>query len=136
MGRPAWVNHYVGIPFADNGRTAAGCDCYGLIRLVLAEQFGIDLDAYEARYADTGDRAGITTVVEEREAVGWVRLYQGPYAAGMVALFRLQGLPVHVGVLINAVDMLHVVRGSNAVIQPMGAPIWARRLEGVYRFVA
>lgn len=32
--RTQWWNEYVGLPFADKGRTREGCDCWGLVRLV------------------------------------------------------------------------------------------------------
>jgi hypothetical protein len=40
---PAWAGQYVGIPFADLGRDRHGCDCWGLVRLILAEQAGLTL---------------------------------------------------------------------------------------------
>ena len=38
-----WANAYVGLPWADLGRDRTGCDCWGLARLVYAEQLGIAL---------------------------------------------------------------------------------------------
>lgn len=35
-----WLNEYVGLPYLAGGRTAAGVDCYGLVRLVLTERAG------------------------------------------------------------------------------------------------
>jgi hypothetical protein len=40
---PGWAGEYVGIPFADPGRDRGGCDCWGLVRLILAEQAGLAL---------------------------------------------------------------------------------------------
>ena len=40
------LSNFVGIPHADLGRDRAGCDCYGLLRLVYAEDLGIALPSF------------------------------------------------------------------------------------------
>ena len=40
---PAWVADYVGLPWEPYGRTRAGVDCWGLVRLVYEERLGICL---------------------------------------------------------------------------------------------
>jgi cell wall-associated NlpC family hydrolase len=40
---PNWAAQYVGLPFRDKGRARTGLDCYGLVVLVLREQFGVEV---------------------------------------------------------------------------------------------
>lgn len=42
----SWINAYVGIPFADGGRTSAAADCWGLFRLVYAAEASIILPSH------------------------------------------------------------------------------------------
>ena len=42
-----WVNQYVGIEFVDGGSSLAGADCWGVLEMVLAQQFDITLPAYD-----------------------------------------------------------------------------------------
>jgi len=50
-----WASTYVGIPYRFAGRDRAGCDCWGLVRLVLAERFArgeIDAETYRSMRAE------------------------------------------------------------------------------------
>lgn len=52
-----WAEPYLGIPWVLNGEDRTGCDCWGLVRLVLAEQRGLRITHPSALAA--GDAAAI-----------------------------------------------------------------------------
>ena len=127
-----WWNLYVGLPYAAKGRTRAGLDCWGLVRLVYADQFGIALPSLAEQYK-AGDAASETeTVARERE--GWERT-QTP-RTGDVAIFRILGEETHVGLITQPGFFLHVRAGQDAVVDRLDSPRWKQRLTGIYRYRA
>lgn len=130
----AWWNDYVGLTYADHGRTREGCDCWGLVRLVLAEQFGIGLPSHAERYESGQDKRGIAGSIEGN-MTDWQRVPVAEAREGDVVLFLIAGLPLHVGIIIgDARYMLHVMRGINATTEQYTSRRWSSRLEGVYRY--
>lgn len=41
-----WAEKYVGLPFVDGGRDWKGCDCWGLVKLILQTECGIEVPSY------------------------------------------------------------------------------------------
>ncbi len=66
---PAWAAEYIGIPFAERGRTRAGCDCWGLVRLVLAERFGIELPSYADGYETVKDHGRLVELIQAGKGI-------------------------------------------------------------------
>lgn len=130
MRPDAWWNLYTGLPFAPKGRSREGLDCWGLVRLVYAEQFGIALPtlAYEA-----GDRAS-EAEASALEREGW-ELTDLP-RSGDVALFRILGEETHVGLITEPGFFLHVRSGQDAVVERLESAKWKHRLVGIYRYRA
>lgn len=81
MQPPAWCADYIGVPFLERGRDRAGCDCWGLVRLVLAERFGVAVPSYAGDYATIADHGrlselinkGISTTEAQRHGEGHER---------------------------------------------------------------
>jgi cell wall-associated NlpC family hydrolase len=127
---PAWCTQYVGLPFKDLGRDRGGLDCWGLVRLVLAEQFGItNLHDYSDRYTSDRDPAAADLVASERAR--WTAVTD-PHP-GDVAVFRVAGRPWHVGLVVAPGVMLTTARGTGAVLDRLDAFRWLGRLDGYYR---
>ncbi len=123
-----WASLYVGIPYEDRG-----VNCWGLVRRVYAEQFGIALPGYDQPGTDTmavreimaAERARIEAEAEWTPA--------DPPSVGDVALFRRGTLPAHVGVLVAPSVMLHSQTGIGSALEDFTGPAWAPRLLGIFR---
>lgn len=121
---------YLGIPYADNGRDRSGIDCWGLVRLWLKEQQGIDLPSFANEYAGSQDPALEELVARERE--GWVRVLAP--MPGDVVLFRILGRQWHVGVVVAPGKFLHAREGQDSVVEGLDSPKWRHRVSGYYRY--
>jgi cell wall-associated NlpC family hydrolase len=132
MPVPIWAGRYIGLPFREHGRDRAGLDCWGLVRLVMAEQYGLSLPSFAARYRRTSDGAGIGRLVLS-EIPKWDEVKGGAEAEGDVIVLRARGEPMHVGLVLGDGCMLHVEAGIDSAIERYRGPRWAERIFGFFR---
>lgn len=127
MSPPAWAGAYVGIPFRDLGRDRAGCDCWGLVRLILAEQAGFDLPSFATRYeseANVSEVQGLAAI--EKAVGGWQQIGAGDEQAFDLAEMTQpvrtatgwQWLAIHCGLVAAPGWLIHVERSTAAVLVP------------------
>ncbi len=123
---PDWTLRYIGIPFRDHGRDHKGCDCWGLCRLILAEQMGLSLPSFGEGYGTAADGAGVAglltmhgtsaedwrTIPPGEEQLGDVVLMSGLYRAGRSWVKA----DMHVGLVLASDVMIHVERGIDAAL--------------------
>ncbi len=137
---PAWIESYLAIPFVEGGRDRGGADCYGLVCLVLEDQFGVSIPR-ESAGAWTGDldkaaRADLAARVEATLAV-WREIPRGAVKAGDVVLLRFDGRPLHVGVALdNAGLFFHTELDVGPHCDDWNGARWSRRVLGFYRWGA
>lgn len=131
---PGWCARFIGAEFEARGR-GPRYDCWGMARAVWQEQFGLDVPSYAEGYATTNDREEIAALI--RGALGpWRPVALEEARAGDGLLLRMQGEPMHVGVIVAPGRFLHVIQGANACLDDYRRPQWARRVLGVYRHEA
>lgn len=131
---PAWATDYIGLPFADHGRTRDGVDCWGLVRLILAEQFGIIVPSYDGTYRHTTDRGDLDHLISRERAFAWSEVHPGTERAGDVVLLRCLGAACHVGLVLAAGVMIHAEVGLNTVLDRYDSTRWQARVIGIYRW--
>lgn len=88
------IERYLAMPYRDGGRTATGVDCYGLVRLVRAELFGMPLLPLHAGVR-VDDKRSMTRIAR-KEAGG---LAPCGVEDGAIAVCWQRGICLHVGVV-------------------------------------
>ena len=129
-----WVNRYIGIPYADKGRTIQGCDCWGLVYLVLLEQWGIRVPTYTEDY--TGTHTDHSSEVEgliHREREMWTEIPLGSEKPGDVINLRIFGKDWHTGIVTEPGEMLHTMMGHNSALEKYRHSTWRNRIAGFFR---
>jgi len=134
---PLWVTSYIGIPFVDLGRDRDGCDCWGLVRLVLDEISGLTLPLWMASEVEAAAAIG-----DQRISGNWRPVDPGDERALDVVEMsgatriddRFAWGSIHVGVIIGAGWLLHTERATEAVIgRYREDQALSRRIQGLWR---
>jgi cell wall-associated NlpC family hydrolase len=130
----AWCAKYIGLPYADKGRGPSSFDCWGLVRYVLQQEFGItSLPDYADRYTSAGDRNSVSSAVSAGLALGWHQVTSP--ASGVLVILRVAGRPWHCGLAISDRLMLHTLEGVNTCVERLDSAVWSKRIEGFYQHV-
>lgn len=129
----SWSSDYIGLPYTDRGRDRAGCDCWGLVRLVLREQWGIEVPSAHTDYADPDDRAAAHALFETYRGGAWLQVEPEAARAGDVVLLRRGRHACHVGILTAPRVMLHIQRGIDASIERLDGAVWAQKVDSYWR---
>lgn len=144
MTPPIWAAAYVGIPFRDHGRDRAGCDCWGLVRLVLQEQAGLDLPSFATEYAAHDDHRRVSAAITAQASGGaWLPVVAGdeqPFDVVQMTLpvrtaagWRYDD-PLHVGVVVAPGWLLHTEESAGALLaRYRDDRLLARRVTGFWR---
>jgi cell wall-associated NlpC family hydrolase len=138
---PLWVNKYIGIPFKGDGRDERGCNCWGLVRMVLQRECGIALPAYDTITADELRRIAMQM---KQQSESWVQVLAGQTFDVMLMGGRIEAgepqfrqqstrAPVHCGVMVSETHILHVNEKTAAVAVPLTDRSVRFRLYGLYR---
>jgi cell wall-associated NlpC family hydrolase len=142
MHPPAWASRYVGIPYADRGRGPVAYDCWGLVRLIMSERFSVELPSFDDLYwTDTRAARALGERVRDA-ALGFTCIWANTgndvpdvsmLRPGDVLLMRVDGAPVHVGVIALGRWFLHTEVAQDSCLDSLDGFRWSRRVFGVYR---
>ena len=128
----AWVKNYIGIPFVSNGRTRSGCDCYGLIRLVLMEAYNVVLPELSDDYENALNVAETLKLFEEKIPVLCAARIPALEERAVIVITE-GGRPCHLGINAGGGYILHTNFKTGSICQRLSHPDLAGRIEGYYR---
>lgn len=125
--RPAklhWVHRYLALPYVPGGRSSAGVDCWGLLRLVYAVEFGIALPTLPGICAE--NVLALTTTLEEEKLRSWTEVPQ-PFDGCAVGMSQRTQLH-HVGIYAAADGgkVIHCWSGNNCVHAETFRQLWLK----------
>jgi cell wall-associated NlpC family hydrolase len=132
----AWAAPYIGLPYADKGRGPAAWDCWGGVRMVFAEVFGLHLPDYLDAYTRADDHTSVAAAITAGLADGWHRVARP--VAGDLLILKIAQRPWHSGVLVSESQFLHWPppghdgRQTFSCLERLDSPHYARRIEGMY----
>lgn len=140
---PAWLSSYIGIPWKERGRDAAGLDCWGLVRLVMQEQLGISLSPWSTIGPDDAERIE-TILADQSTTETWVAIPVGAERTADVALMsrpyrrndgRMAFADAHVGLVVAPGFLLHVDQGTKTsrIEKYNGTSAMWRKIVGFWR---
>ena len=135
MPAPNWVADYIGLPYLQHGRTREGMDCWGLIILVFAEKFKVTLPSYATDYRDVDALEEINDIVEVEKQRGWVQIPAGSERLGDVVVFRVVGIPCHVGMVTEQGRFLHTIKGIDSAHADYTSSRWRNRVNSFWRYL-
>ena len=126
------MSAYLDIPFLAKGRTRAGLDCWGLIRLVYAEQIGVSLPLWLDGYSEI-EPCPETAAHLAACAESFAEIPPDRARPGDILLFRTGQHLSHVGLALRGGRMLHIATGIESCTENYLSPRWSPRLVGAFR---
>ncbi|WP_339636161.1 NlpC/P60 family protein [uncultured Sulfitobacter sp.] len=128
----SWSNAYLGIPYADIGRSRAGCDCWGLARLVYGAELAITLPDYADGYVSAEEQAEVAALIGQETTASIWQPVKSPMPFDLL-LFRHGRHSSHVGIFVADGLMLHMATDDQSKHEGITSPRWVSRLVGTFR---
>jgi cell wall-associated NlpC family hydrolase len=126
-----WVKKYIGIPFVSNGRTLQGADCYGLVRLVLKNEYNIELPELSDDYSNALNLEQTEKMFKENLPVLTAEKISAPEERSVIVITE-HGVPAHIGIYAGGGFILHMVQKTGSICQKETHPALRGRIEGYY----
>ena len=128
----AWVKKYVGIPFVSGGRDKNGLDCYGLVRLILRDEYCYNLPLLNGDYTNALNAAETKRLFCENIPLLCGDKIENPEEKS-VALLKMRGRLCHVGLYAGDGCIIHSRHKIGVVCERLSSPQLAGCVEGWYR---
>ena len=129
----SWWGKYIGVPFVDGGRDIDGLDCWGLVRLIYANELDVVLPSYgEISAADLIRVARSIGAGQE----GWTPVDE-PQAFDVVVMrFYGRSWTGHVGIMVDGKSMIHTEKATDVACVPVNHFTVRDRISSIRRLAA
>ena len=124
---------YIGVPFIERGRGPSGLDCWGLVRLVLKEQAGIERPEYST---DCFTHETSQAIIRHTNSADWIEIDPPAQRFDMAVMWSIAGrrrLLMHVGIVIAPNLLLHTEPHTGSVVVDFTDPAVRHRINRFLR---
>lgn len=136
-----WVNDYMRIPFITDGRDMRGCDCWGLVRLILKEQAGVEIPAYAGTSTDDHARVNRSMASDSAQPPwqcvvdpGQERKFDVVLMSRTIRTDRgVSNVPMHVGLVTEPGWMIHTEKHANTAHVRLDGLAVKRKVLSIHR---
>jgi hypothetical protein len=127
---PSVIPAFIGLLFANRGRTMAGIDCWGAPYLMFpaVTRGRITVPAYDTISCFDVEGTGAAIAAGARE---WVPVAAGEERLLDLVVLRVDGSPTHVGVVVEPGLFLHIQAHHRSRVERLDD--WRLRVVGFYR---
>jgi cell wall-associated NlpC family hydrolase len=124
------TDDYITIPYARDGRSFKGCDCYGLLILIYRVELGIELKDYKlASYDDaTVAMAMVENYYTQFDEISPEQIK--PF--DIVSICNNSKTPNHCGVILGKQKFIHSLSGYGCAVSKL--KVWNKRIYNFHRF--
>lgn len=134
----SWAQKYLHIPFVDYGRDPLGCDCFGLVALILTSELGLKLSTFPeigpCDYDQIENTIAAEVVARKAVAIARAQEFDVVVLRGRVNINgRVVSAPIHLGLVTDAHEIIHTQKGTGVVCVPLSHMSIKSRIVGVYR---
>jgi len=105
---------YLQIPYKDLGRDEKGCDCYGLVYIMMKDLLGINLPIYTSYESNNSPKLGNFINVQSADSDLWEKVVKP--RAGDLVVFKLNGIPQHVGYMLSGLEFMEMTRDAGVTV--------------------
>jgi peptidoglycan endopeptidase LytE len=124
------IAKYLGTPYRHRGRSLAGVDCWGFIKLVYAD-LGIrlfDIEELEYKRAWFLEKRDY---LKDNLDLDWEKV-ENPMILDGILFVNRKGIANHAGIVLSEGRFIHASR-QGVIVSSLSDPAWKTRIESFYR---
>jgi len=131
--------NWIGIPYSEtgyysgNGKIPVRVNCWELVRAYSHIIYDVFLPSWFWTIDFFAEASGEISAQRARLGEDWIPVDLP--REGDVVVFRVNGLDMHVGILIGKNEFLHAFPGRNSTIESLTDINWRHRKTGIYRYI-
>lgn len=121
------MDNLIGIPYKFGGKDEKGIDCYNLIKLYYSEILNTQIKE-DITYKNEKDISKVDDLKKHQNI--WLKVPK--ITKGTLLLIRVGNYPVHVGVAVDNIYFLHILRDQTSQLEKISR--WKNKIVGTYDF--